>query len=192
MSGITPWFVLSYPRSRTAWVSAYLTGCGVPCLHEGWKVAKDATALRRYLESLGTETVGNSDCSNIFFLDEILGEFPNAKFIKIEHDLKRVEQSLMESYGVHDYAEMFTAYHRAFEKISIAPDVTVDCRSWGAEESRRLAQSVTGTPPPDWWVSTMHGMLVQLMPEQIALDTARSQVGQFQHIAKHMGRYVWV
>lgn len=187
-----PVFILSYPRSRTAWLSVFLTGCGIPCIHEGWKYAKTAQELRALMESMGSESVVNSDCSNIFFLDELKQEFPDARYILIMNDAQAVTESLEQSYGEQDYTDLIEAYRSAYFHLSVDPSMVIDCQSWSPLESARLAQCIGGVVPPKWWVESCSGMLVQLMPGQIRCDIDFARTGGVDHIYEHMRRRTWV
>ncbi len=189
---MNPVFILSYPRSRTAWLSVFLTGCGIPCIHEGWKYAKTAQELRVLMESMGTGAVVNSDCSNIFFLDELKQEFPEARYIVILNDDQAVVESLKQSYGDHDYTELVTAYRRAYRDLDVEPLMVLDCRTWSLVDSVRLAHCIGGVVPPKWWVESCSGLLVQLMPDQILRDIDLAHMGAVGHIHEHMRRFTWV
>lgn len=177
-----PVFILSYPRSRTAWLAAYLTGAGVPCFHEAWKLADSAEAFRTLMESKGPGPVVNSDSSNVFFLPELQQTFPHATYIRIVNDLDAVLASLRASYGEYDYRGAMACYEAAFASpVSVA--MTMDCRTWTEDTMRELWALLVGALPFDReWYTQMTGMLVQLMPEQIAHDIARVRAGALNHI----------
>lgn len=191
MSGLVPWFVLSYPRCRTAWLSVFLQGAGVPCFHEAWKQAGTPAEMRALMESFGPGPVVNSDCSNIFFLDAIKQEFPEAKYLVIEHTDAAILASLKESYGDLDYHDMMTAYRAAFTRVDQA-DLRVNVATWDTAESTRLFAAIAGRPVPHEWLMQVSGMLVQLMPEQIIGDIERAARGEFRHIEERMRRPTWV
>jgi hypothetical protein len=50
--------------------------------------------LPKLFESTGKEIVGNSDCGNILFFDEILDIFPDTKLVIIERPMDEVIRSL--------------------------------------------------------------------------------------------------
>lgn len=185
---MTPWFVLSYPRSRTAWLSLYLTGAGIPTFHEAWKLTNTAAGMRALMESRHAPVVCNSDCSNIFFFDEILHEFPNAQFIKIMNTDEAILASLKTSYGDHDYRDMMQDYRKLFARVdrSDAPVLLMDCQTWDADQSRLLAHAMTGTPPERLWAEQCEAMLVQLTPQAIARDVQRVRNQELPHIVGKM------
>lgn len=193
MSDLEPWFVLSFPRSRTAWLSAWLTGAGVFCFHEAWKLADSPAQLHALMSTKGPGPVVNSDSSNVFFLPALQEEFPDARYIRILHDEDAVLASLRESYGHYDYRETMDCYRQAFKHAPC--DITLDCRHWTDESVRALWRAVAGPRPFDQhWYDQVSGMLIQLMPEQIARDTQRVLNGELSHIitATRQWRTSWV
>ena len=188
---MTPWFVLARPRSRTAWLSVFLQGAGVPCLHEGWKYATTAQELRRLMQEQGDGPVVNSDCSNIFFLEDLRQEFPEAKYLVIDHDEPSIVNSLKSSYGDVDYTDIMRAYRQAFASVPFDPQERVDCRTWDHEASRRLVRTIAGRDVSPVWLEQITGMLVQLMPEQIERDIQRSLDGELFHVHDRVRRMAW-
>ena len=189
---MTPWFVLSYPRCRTAWLSVFLSGAGVPCFHEAWKRAKTAKELRALMGAQQAPVVVNSDCSNVFFLKELREEFPDARFLTITNSDEAILSSLKESYGELDYTEMMQMYRAAFSHATGLPGVSVDCLEWDQSVSAWLFEHIAGIPVNQVWIEQVSGMLVQLMPWQIRQDVARAAAGEFDHIANAMKGASWV
>lgn len=185
---MTPWFVLSAPRSRTAWLSVFLTGAGVPCFHEAWAQVKTAKQLRTLMESKGDGPVVNSDCSNVFFFEELRVEFPTAQYIRIEQADETVIRSLTESYGGNGYQEMLQCYRRANAQIAQRQPaaISLDCDTWDRAESARVYRAITGTEVDAGWLTQVSGMLVQLMPETIADQLAMGRTGALTHISRRM------
>lgn len=192
MSGLEPWFILSYPRCRTAWLSVFLQGAGVPSFHEAWKLVATPPDLRALMECYGPGPVVNSDSSNILFLPEIQAEFPDARYLVVRSDEAAVLASLRPSYGDHDYTVLMAAYRAAFARVGELPAFTVDLATWTADDSARIYTEITGLPAPQGWVTQMTGMLVQMMPEQIATDVQRVANGELPHIVEGMRRaHAW-
>lgn len=193
---MTPWFVLSYPRSRTAWLATFLTGAGAPTIHEGWKYCRTAKELRMLLESFDADVTCNSDCANLFMLEEILQEFPEAKFIKIENDIERVLWSLQNSpygrYSELDLAELLQGYAMAWaqaEGYRLRAE-RLDMAQWGPEDSAALYRAMTGRDAASWWVSMMHGLNVEIRDERVALDVQRAARGDLDHILSALKRII--
>lgn len=92
-------FILSLPRSRTAWLANFLTYEDSFCFHEALSTAGSIRGLRRMFERTGKEIVGNSDCANILLLPRLMEEFPDAKYVIIDRYAGDVAESL-ESVGL--------------------------------------------------------------------------------------------
>ena len=185
---MTPWFVLSYPRCRTAWLSVFLSGAGVPCFHEAWKRVKTAKEMRALMEAQHAPVVVNSDCGNVFLLNELQEEFPEARYLTIANSDEAIVSSLKESYGNLDYTEMMQMYRAAFSHARGLPGIAVDCREWDPTVSAWLFEQIAGRPINQAWLEQVSGMLVQLMPWQIRQDIERAAAGEFKHIASAMRR----
>ena len=186
---MTPWFVLSYPRSRTAWLSVFLTGAGVPCFHEAWAHVTTAKQLRALMESKGEGPVVNSDCSNVFFFDELRAEFPNAHYLRLYQTDAAITASLQSSYGDNNYQDMFASYARAFEHVSsslLRWTAVIDCSMWNETTSAWLYRTIAGREVDAGWLKQVSGMLVELLPGTIAEQQANGARGAFVHIARRM------
>lgn len=190
-----PWFVLTYPRCRTAWMATFLSGAGVPAVHEGWKYCRTAKELRNLLESFEAPVTCNSDCMNLFFLEEILDEFPNAKFIRIDTVVGRVVDSLQQSPyaeqgGTEYVADMLYRYELAWARAAqyaIHPE-TLRIDHWGPEESAALYHAMTGRSVSPVWVEMMTGLHVEISAEQVRQDIQRAKQGDFAHITAALRR----
>jgi len=94
-------FIISLPRSRTAWLSNYLTYGDSFCFHEGLVGCDSLKALRGKMEATGFKTVGNSDCMNILLIDNIMEEFHDAKFVFIHRPKEEVIHELRK-FGLNE------------------------------------------------------------------------------------------
>lgn len=179
-----PVFILSYPRSRTAWLAAYLTGAGIPCFHEAWREAKDVKALRAMMEARGTGVVVNADCSNWFFLDEIEQEFPDAKYVRIDRAWDEVSAELIDVFGPVDMEPLHRAYvmvHRPIVGFSI------DCHLWTPDVTTALVRFMAG----DWsisphWHELMHRLMIQVTKDDVTDLLERSARGELDHLAARL------
>jgi len=165
-----PWFFLSYPRCRTAWLSVYLTGAGVPCFHEAWKDVENIDDLRNLMESRGDGTVANADCANIFFLKEIQEEFPEAKFVKITRTPDDVYTSLVASYGPHNYRVFMDAYAVAMDqKVEVECSINFDY--WNAGTTKQLWSKIEPNRTFDAsWALRMEEFRVTVTKDRIKRD----------------------
>lgn len=79
-------FVLSYPRSRTKWLSVALEG-----LHDGFIGCRSVWDLKERL----SYAHGNCDSSNILFYPQLKKAFPDGRFLIVHRDPEEVEDSLI-------------------------------------------------------------------------------------------------
>lgn len=180
---MTSVFVLSTPRCRTAWLSAYLTGAGVFCFHEAWKLVKTAKELRALMESKGPGPVVNADCTNVFFLDELKREFPEAKYLRIVRDDSSWVESAEATYGPLDEHVLLNTYRRAFG--GVRADLTIHFEEWGPDTSLEIWNFIAGDKPMDLhWHVQFHGMNVRLSSWQIEYDRELFNQGGADHLIK--------
>lgn len=111
---MTPVFILSLPRSRTAWIATFFCHGDTYAFHEGLIQCASVAGLKTLMESTGRSVVVNSDCGNVLFLDEIRKTFPQAKYIVIERDFEEVTQELAD-IGLPEQGEVLLASHRLEE-----------------------------------------------------------------------------
>jgi len=179
-----PVFVLSLPRSRTAWLTVYLNGCdGIKAIHDGWKYAKNAKQLKSLMERYPGIVV-NADSTNILFLDEIRAEFPEAKFVKIIRPIQDVEQSMKASYGEHNYSNIL-ALSEILEKADAG--VTVEFDNWTILDTTRIYKYITdgGDVDPLWHLMA-HDFKVAVTDHRIENDLLFGQHGQLEHIVNKL------
>lgn len=88
-------FVIGLPRSRTAWLSNFLTYDGHFCHHEG---LNNCLSMKEYKEKLGDD--GDS-CTGLMFVD-LEKEFPKAKKLIIESDVNKSIDFMYKTYGVYN------------------------------------------------------------------------------------------
>ena len=86
-------FILSLPRSRSAWLANFLTYENSFCFHEAL-IDNDPIDLPELFKSTGKEIVGNSDCGNALFLDEILNTFQDTRLVIVHRPIDEVFMSL--------------------------------------------------------------------------------------------------
>lgn len=184
-----PVFILSLPRSRTAWLATYLNHGNVFAFHEAFKLVKTVKQLRVLMESKSKHggPVVNVDCSNWFFLKELQDEFPDALYIRIDRDVAEVEASARESFGPQDYPVLFEAYHRAIEASLVRAAMVVDYARWNAEESLNIWNLVTGGDVMDSdWHRQMHDLWIQLTPEAVREEVRMGEAGALLHLSRRM------
>ncbi len=88
---LEPFFITGLPRSRTAWMAAFLSGAGVMCWHELLKHCATREAFYRGMRH-PEYRVGDSDCG--LPVTDFQARFPKAKTVVIERDPVEVLASL--------------------------------------------------------------------------------------------------
>lgn len=175
-------FVLSLPRSRTAWLTMYLQGAGIKASHDEWKYAHNAQELRLIMEYRGT--VVNVDSTNILFYDEIREEFPDAKFIKIIRNVEDVKRSLNESYGeAEDFS--IVRYSEILNKIEAG--ITVYYDDWTPKITSEIYRFITGEYPKDIsWLFQSDEFKVTVTDQRIKDDIWYGKSGWLDHIVNKL------
>lgn len=90
---IAPFFILGYPRSRTAWLSCALSTGPVRCIHEALKGCVSLDELAAKLTSTSAEYAGSSDSANALLINPILARWPSARLVVITRDTDSVAKS---------------------------------------------------------------------------------------------------
>ena len=89
-------FIVGYPRSRTAWLANLLTYGNTFCHHEALHNAPHARDLLSLMEVTPAEYVGDADPSLPLFAEGILREFRGARFVYIHRDKATARSSIRE------------------------------------------------------------------------------------------------
>lgn len=89
-----PFFIVSYPRSMTAWLAAFLTHGQVSCGHELSAGDPTAAAIMEKLRGRGTRFAGSADTYQAKLLPELLRLAPDAPVVVIHRAEKEVCDSL--------------------------------------------------------------------------------------------------
>lgn len=75
-----PFFIFAPPRSRTAWLSAWLSYGGKACWHDALAAVEGVEGLKA-LYNDGSEICGFAETAGCIFPRSILEAFPDAKFL---------------------------------------------------------------------------------------------------------------
>lgn len=181
-----PVFILAPPRTRTAWLATYLTGAGLYCFHEAWTQVKTVRDLRHLMESKGSGLVGNSDCGNWLFLEDLQREFPDALYVKITRT-GDMEQAWADAFGVRDWTVMSDLY-ATLESRPLPPLVaSIDFHAWTPDISLALWHALTNGRPMDQdWHRMMHRLNVQLTTAAIQDDQRAAREGRYAHATESL------
>ena len=88
-----PFLIVGLPRSRTAWLSVFMTAAGSICYHEPIGGIRDISDIEAIYKSDYYKFVGISDSGLGFFLDWILKNIQPRTLI-VERDLVEVDESM--------------------------------------------------------------------------------------------------
>lgn len=104
-----PFLILGLPRSRTAWLSVFLTYGNIVCHHE--LVGKHGIdALWSEMQYGDGEFRGNADTLAALYLDEIIQAMPDIRLVVVQRKPSEVVDSMR--------AKGFFASEQAIEKLS--------------------------------------------------------------------------
>lgn len=186
-------FFLSYPRSRTAWLSCYLTGMGVYCFHELWRTTPTIEAFAeaiRAKQRMGP--VANADPSNWFFVDEMAEAFPEAQFIEILRPQEAVAASLAKSYGPGEYRLLLDAYQVAMDRHQQTASAYIPYGDWDADLSQAIWMRTTGGGMlfDEEWHQRCHTLNIQLTAAQMQQDWEDAENGRLAHLTAQVSRYL--
>jgi hypothetical protein len=95
--------ILSMPRSRTAWLSLYLTLAGLACEHE--LIAK-SDSFESAISKIKSQEIGCCDTGQILRLKEIKDEL-NPRILIIKRDINDVKDSLSK-IGINGVDELLS------------------------------------------------------------------------------------
>lgn len=119
---INAFFIVGLPRTRTSWMSNFLTYKTSFCFHEAIRLCYKIEDMIALFESVDEPNVGDADCRIIEFQKDFRKMFPNAKWIYIKRDIKDVIYSLEkrfefeESYRDTDFCKKLQEKYNVFEK----------------------------------------------------------------------------
>ena len=90
----TPFFIISLPRSGTAWLANFLTYGDAFCFHEGLFGCASLDQYAELFNGVEKSVVGNADTGAIFILPALFKRYPDAKYVFVIRDLVDISASL--------------------------------------------------------------------------------------------------
>lgn len=169
--------ICSYPRSRTMWLSKFLSVEGVSvCTHEASEFAGSADEFWRNSESYanGADIYGNSDSANIFVLPALLAEKPLTRVVWVDRPITDVARSMaaismpFTETGLRNLMSMREMYEEHFdltvnfedlrsgEACKVVwefclPGIPFDWSRWGVFQHQKLGYSKESPMPPKFF-----------------------------------------
>lgn len=92
-------FMLSLPRSRSAWMTEFLRPYTAAAWHCPLQQCESIRELRVKIDLAPQGQVFIADVAALFFFDQLLVEFPGAKYVVVHRPAREVEHS-MQKLGV--------------------------------------------------------------------------------------------
>lgn len=149
-----PFIIMSLPRSRTAWLAAFLTDGDVTCHHELLRVCESPEEYPDKFLQTKTPIIGDADPSMVLFYEGLRDKLPPHKVVFINRDPVAAEQShraMLEKTG-HKEAQGIDAWLKveiAFNAVKrLVPDaMTFQFEDLDDEKKvQQLAEYCTGLP----------------------------------------------
>ena len=113
------------PRSRTYWLSRFLTHGSVTCHHE---LLGNVASFEEYDAALGPDD-GSAETAAILLWRPMLRRFPNARYVIVRRDPIEVDRSLAAQGVVADVPRLARSLDQAQEGLRHADSMTVDYRN---------------------------------------------------------------
>ena len=106
------YFIIGLPRSRTAWLSVFMSQSSKNCIHDGFNGCNN---LEEYWDKLGD----GGDSSTGLMMIDIIKHRPDSPVVVIEKSEKELERCIKwceETYGL-DYRDHIYELHDKIRKI---------------------------------------------------------------------------
>lgn len=121
-------FIVAMPRSRTYWLSQFLTHGDVTCHHE---LLGDVASFEEYAAALGPDD-GAAETAAILLWRPLLRSFPDARYVIVRRDPVEVDRSLAAHGITADVARLARSLDQAQEGLRHADAITVDYHAMDA------------------------------------------------------------
>ena len=102
LHNINPFFIIGLPRTRSSWLSNFLTYKTSFCFHEAIRLCYKMEDMKDLFECVNEPNVGDADCRLLFYTNDMLRLFPNAKWVLINRKIEDVDKSLEKRYDFGD------------------------------------------------------------------------------------------
>ena len=126
-------FVTGYPRSRTAWMSVFLTTKHSFCYHEILRFSETISDIKKIMNKRDEFYVGNSGSDFPLFMERI--SFEPTPIVVIERNINDVKESLREVFGQYD-THILESIKDGLEVIKTLPKtIVVDYKDLDDEQT---------------------------------------------------------
>jgi hypothetical protein len=174
-----PFIIFALPRSRTKWLSAFLSYGPWVCCHDALLDLDCVAALRALLASPHT---GLSETAMAFAAPLIRRHFPEARFVVVRRELEEVRGSLAE-HGWHYPEGMLEAMAAQVDAVSAMPGtLTVAYDDLATEAAcRAIFETCLDLPwDREWWQAfDATNIQIDMVERRAASDAAAPAIADF-------------
>lgn len=168
-----PFFIHGLPRSRTYWLSEFLTYGGNVCHHD---LPIKVDGVDEFFEVLGRPGVGTAETGLTGMWPVLDAEFPAARIVVVRRPIADVKASLARFDWQYGDGEL-EGYADRLDEISMLPGaISVTFDELDTEDGcRRVFEHCLGVPfdADWWWLNTNQNMQID-MAERVALIERRA------------------
>lgn len=120
-------FVIGYPRSRTAWLSVMLDGNGVRCMHEA-SMGNGVNGIKDAFKVWPEPVAGACEAALMFHVAELMSLYPDARWVMVHRDSRQALASMMADRP-HEAAQWLERWPALDAAYSAAKDLlaAADC-----------------------------------------------------------------
>lgn len=175
-------FMLSLPRSRSAWMTEFMRPFVALALHNPLQQCASIEELAQQIDAAPTGRVFVADVAAMFFFDQLVVRFPGAKYLFVHRPAREVEQS-MQKLGVNPPLSVRSAEKQLVE-LATSMRGRADCMAgtffelYAPQFMQAISKFVTGIDVPYTHYMRMKNRNVQVpLNEQIKrTDIAKQRV----------------
>lgn len=178
---VKTFFICSLPRSRTAWLSVFLTHGDSFCFHEPAVELSDFSQFRPLFESTGRQVVGTSDCGNAWIVDGLAREFPESRFVVVRRPLEAVRQSMLEM-GLPDNGTLEKSAIMLDYTVRTYSHISIDADDLGDPEAVKMLCEYVGAPFDIARFNLLAALNVQVNPEHLASRMTAANVSAMSQL----------
>lgn len=167
-------FITGLPRSRTAWLSTFLSYDGAFCFHEAMMFCGlETEKIPELFKSTGKEYIGNSCSSISHFLDFYEKAFPDAKYVLIHRDIDDVQVETDKIFGVNTKEGLITCVNALSELARRVKPLIIDFKDLNDVKAARTiwGYCIPAIPFDEMRFKMLNDMDIQLT--QAGLDKRR-------------------
>lgn len=178
--------IVGLPRSRTAWLAAFLTDGLVTCHHE---LIRDCQSTAEYIQKFkGTHApvVGDSDCCIPFFYSKVRAILPPHRICFVKRDESAARESAQQFTSEHNIPEVEGRWEKCVELFNLMREANPAAPTYNFEDlddpgtMKALTEYCTGFEFNRERFDIFNTLRVNIIPQKsYTLHRALSAVAQF-------------